>query len=209
VGPTCHLLPLAEIHADDRFLPVIPPPLQSRLMPGRFFPLSAPIKCPRPPLLFPFFPLQTVPPGYQNSSPESAAPAAVNRRFRRGNTTPTPPSGLILSLYLRRIPWYPLIGSNSQQIDANIDDRSHTAATVAPAAPLLRTWKRSTTSFTFPRSPCRSEHRPHLRRPWEPPEHHRRPPPGPLPRRSWPPWNPRWASPLSFLLHRWIKIQWS
>jgi hypothetical protein len=47
---------------------------------------------------FPFPPLQTVPPGCQNGSPESAAPATVNRRFRRGNTTPTRPSGLILFL---------------------------------------------------------------------------------------------------------------
>jgi hypothetical protein len=62
---------------------------------------------------------------------------------------------------------------NSQLIELLIDDRSHTAATVAPAAPLLCTWKRSTMSFTFPRSPCRSEHCLHLRRPQNSPEAHR------------------------------------
>jgi hypothetical protein len=50
---------------------------------------------------------------------------------------------------------------------------NHPNTAPSPAAPLLRTWKQSTTSFTFPRSPCRSDHRPHLRHPWEPPEHRR------------------------------------
>jgi hypothetical protein len=56
-------------------------------------------------------------------------------------------------------PLIPSVGSNSQQIDANNDDRSHTAATVAPAALISSSWKQSSPSSSPSSSSRRSDHR--------------------------------------------------
>jgi hypothetical protein len=147
-----------EINAGDRFLPVIPPPLQYALTPCRFKVTPAPIKAlpllSRPSL----FPFSMTPPGraiaYWSSAHLQASPVDSDLASEpRASSSPLSPP-LSLAPPLTFFVWF-----NSQQIEPPMTNRSSSPPRATPAASPPRCRMQSSTSTKLPRPPWRTEAR--------------------------------------------------